>query len=89
MLRNNPYIDLGSRPHTYIRNKTGGDSLPNAANQNNSFLDVADSEILILIIFFFLPLSCLHVSSVPDLLCKVTLDGLVSFKLQQIQPRQI
>lgn len=44
MLRNNPYIDLGSRPHTYIRNKTGGDSLPNAANQNNSFLDVADSD---------------------------------------------
>lgn len=86
MLRNNRYIDLGSRPHTYGGKKAEGDSLPNAANQNNSLLDFADSGSDL---FFFLPLSRLHVSSVPDLLCTVTLDVLVSFKLQQIQPRQI
>lgn len=72
---------------THIRGKKAeGDSLPNAANQNNSLLDFADSGSDL---FFFLPLSRLHVSSVPDLLCTVTLDVLVSFKLQQIQPRQI
>lgn len=68
--------------------KAEGDSLPNAAIQNNSLLDFADSG-SDLGFFFFLPLSRLHVSSVPDLLCTITLDVLVSFKLQQIQPRQI